>query len=272
MHTIAPHTIGARDRILNARERLDEMVTGIENIDGHELMRRRHRVINERAIRGIHSDRTSRVRSFRISPEHSPRILWLEQVRRRTRDLRAHLPKRRDVVENPEATTMRCGDEVAVLDRKVVHGNDREIPTKRLPVCSVVEADPHAPFGARIQESLPHWILAYHAHELGGRKSSIDPRPRLSEIGRLPDVRSHVLELISIRGDVRRSMREVTRLEARDTREVTKLLRRDVAPGHSAVARKMQQPIIRARPQLSLHQRRLREREDRRVILGGGLI
>ena len=97
---------------------------------------------------------------------------------------------------------MRRDDQIAFLDREVVHRHDRQVATERLPARAVVEGHPDAPFRAREEQPAPHRVLAHDPHELGGGDSVHDLGPGVPVIGGLPDVGRHVLELIAIRGDV----------------------------------------------------------------------
>jgi hypothetical protein len=64
---------------------------------------------------------------------HAIRIAWLEQVRILGRQRRRHLSQRTDVVDYPEAAAMRGGNEVALLDREVMHGHRWQVELQPLP-------------------------------------------------------------------------------------------------------------------------------------------
>ena len=52
-------------------------------------------------------------------PPNPPRVLRAIEVHRRRRHTRAHLPHRRDVVQDPERPAVRADDEVIVLDDQI---------------------------------------------------------------------------------------------------------------------------------------------------------
>src|SRR5687767_13101066 len=163
-------------------------------------------------------------------------IARLEEVRSARRYLRTHLPKSRQVVENPERAAMRSRDEVAFLHRKVVNRNDGQIPAERLPRISVVEAHPHPALRSGIQESATDRILTYDAHELGRSDSVGDELPRRAVVGRSVDVRTQVIHLEMIRRDERRARREVRSFDDGDAAPLRDVLRSDVLPGPPVVA------------------------------------
>src|SRR5258706_15926086 len=77
----------------------------------------------------------------------------LEQARGLAGDFRAELPKRREIVENPERASVRSRDQVTFLYRKIVNGNHRQISPQGLPVGAIIERYPYASLRARGEQA-----------------------------------------------------------------------------------------------------------------------
>jgi hypothetical protein len=108
-----------------------------------------------------------------------------------------------EIVEDPERSAVRPGDEVAFLDRQVVDRHGREVELEPLPAAAVVERDPDAPLGTGVQQARTLLVLAQNTRELGRRDTVVGARPRATVVGRPPQIRTEVVELIAIGGDVR---------------------------------------------------------------------
>ena len=65
---------------------------------------------------------------------------------------RVELAQQRDVVEDPERAAVRRREQVAVLNQQIVHRNDRQVQSQRLPVTAVVERNVDAGLGARVEQ------------------------------------------------------------------------------------------------------------------------
>ncbi len=196
----------------------------------------------------------------------------LEQVRGSTSDLRTHLTKRGEVIENPERASVRRGDQVAFLDGEIVNWNDRQVATQRLPVGAVVERYPDPSLRSRVQEARALWVLAQDASELCCGNSVRDRRPRRAVVVGLVQVRLHVVELVPVGRDIRRARREIRRVDHRDARPLRQAGRSHVLPGLSTIARDVDQSVIRAGPDHAGGARRFCDREDGRIVLDGCLV
>ena len=271
LDAVGANAVGPRHAVLATGERPDQAMVGVENVERDLLPRLLHPVVDHRAIGGILSRRMGLV-ATPAAPGHSVGVFRLEQVSVGTGYRRSPLPQRRDIVENPEAATVRCRDQVAVLDREVVNRHDREVEPERLPVPAIVEAHPHAALGTGEEQSLSNGILAHAADEFSRRQSGVDPRPGGAVVRCPPDVGCHVLQLIAIGGDVGRSWRVVRGFDRGHAGEVAELLRRDAGPRHAGIAGDVQQAIVRAHPDQPGNERRFRRREDGGVVLGRGLV
>ena len=196
----------------------------------------------------------------------------LEKVRGRARDLRTHLTERGEVVENPERASVRRRDQVTFLDGEIVNGNDRQVATQRLPVGAVVERYPDPSLRSCVQEARALGVFAQNASELRRGDPVRDRCPRCAVVVGLIQVRLHVVELIPVCGDVRRARRESRRVDHRDARPLRQAGRRHVLPAFSAVARDVDQSVIRAGPDHSGGARRFGDREHGRIVLDGCLV
>ena len=67
------------------------------------------------------------------------RITRCKQVHISGRRLLVHLPQRRQIVQDPKGASSGRGDEIVVADLEIVHGGDRQVELKRLPVIAVVK-------------------------------------------------------------------------------------------------------------------------------------
>src|SRR5436190_2182124 len=139
-------------------------------------------------------------------------IARLEEMGVARHHLRRELLERGDVVHHPERAAMRRENDVAVLEREIMHGHDRQIELQLLPTAAVVEREPDAALRAGDKQTGALGILARDARELGLIDAGVDARPCFAKILRLPDQRSVVVELIAVRGDVRDAGAEVRRV------------------------------------------------------------
>src|SRR6266536_2000190 len=85
----------------------------------------------------------------------------------------------RQVVEDPEGTSLRRDDQVSLLDRQVRDGDDGQVELEGLPGGAVVEGDIEAELGPGIEEPVPLRVLPDHAREGALGNSADDLRPGL---------------------------------------------------------------------------------------------
>src|SRR3954463_15936918 len=119
------------------------------------------------------------------------------------------LLERRHVVHHPERPAMRREHDVAFLEDEIVHWDDRKVELQLLPRTAFVEREPDATFGTGNEKTALLRIFTHDAGELGWSDTIVDARPRLAVIGGLPEIRLVVVELKSIRGDVRDARTEM---------------------------------------------------------------
>src|SRR5262249_25516894 len=72
------------------------------------------------------------------------RRAWREETHGVVGERLVPLLKRREVVEDPERSSLRRGDQVVVLDREVGDRDDREVALKSFPMGAAVEGDVEA--------------------------------------------------------------------------------------------------------------------------------
>ena len=167
---------------------------------------------------------------------------------------------------------MRAEHEVVVLDHEVVDGNDRQVAAKSLPAAAVVERDVRAGLGAGVQQPLLGGILADHAREVVAGDAAGDLRPGSPVVLRFEEVRPEVVLLVAVRRDIRGPGVVRRGLDDRHERPAADPLRRHVLPRLPVVTRDVHEAVVRARPQHAARDRRLREGEDRAVVLGAGVV
>ena len=95
-----------------------------------------------------------------------------------------------------------------------------------------------------------------------------DLRPRVSEVRGAVDVRSAIVELITLCGEIRRPARMTRRIDDADSRKRRKVWRRDVFPALPTVAGNEHQTIVRPGPDSQTVPRRRRDGENGCVHLG----
>ncbi len=255
----------------------------VEHVDRDFLIRALEPILNDGATGGIRADGMLR-RIFRrdcrraaatappatkaATEARAILIARLEEMRVARHHLRRELLERGHVVHHPERAAMRRENDVAVLEREIMHGHDRQIELQLLPTAAVVEREPDAALRAGDKQTGALGILARDARELGLIDAGVDARPCFAKILRLPDQRSVVVELIAVRG----AGAEVRRVDARDPRVLLHVRRSNSAPRLPAIARERNFSVIRAGPQNIGIQRRFLDHEYDSVVLDGSLV
>jgi len=130
-------------------------------------------------------------------------------VRRRRAHGTVELAEGRDVVEHPEGTAVRGGDEIAPMNVEIAHGRAREVELERSPVCAVVHRVPDAGLGADEEQAAPNGIFANRPRVRAGGETRVDARPAAAVVGRLPEIGPKIVELIAVGRDVRGASVEV---------------------------------------------------------------
>src|SRR5204863_3111405 len=154
----------------------------------------------------------------------------------------------------------------------VVDRHGRQVPAEPVPFPAVVERDVDPGLAPRVEEAAPRRSFADHPREVVGTDPVRDLRPGPTVVRRLPEVRTEVIELVAGVRDERDRRIVRRRLDDRDERERTDRRRRDVLPGLAVVPRDVQETVVAPRPEHAALDRRLREREDRAVVLGTGVV
>src|SRR3989442_343135 len=186
--------------------------------------------------------------------------------------LPGELPDRRKIVEDPEAAAVRGQNEVRVLHDHVVDRHDGQAAAEPTPLRAVGKRDVDAGLRARVEKTLARGVLADHAGEVVSRDAIRDLRPGAAEVLGLEEVRTEVIVLVTRGGDVRGPCVVRRGLDDRDERERPDGRGGHVLPGFPVVARHVKQSVVTPRPQHAALDGRFREREDRAVILGSGVV
>ena len=119
------------------------------------------------------------------------------------------LPERRQVVENPEASAMRAGDEIGAEARAVVLHLDVAHRDRRHVVLAATASDRRRrttprPAGRSRRRAAPSArILANRVRHAARRDAGVDLGPRLPAVVRAPEVRIHVVDPHRVRRGVR---------------------------------------------------------------------
>ena len=138
-----------------AREAAHELAFSIENLE-LDLSRRlaREVVVDISASFGILRLVGRHPRAIPATRHPKPiRIFDREKVRVSGGDALVDLVQRRQIVEDPKASSHRGHHEIFVDDFQIRDRRDRQVQLKRLPVLAVVEGDEHPELGAGIKKS-----------------------------------------------------------------------------------------------------------------------
>ena len=248
-----------------ARVSPNELSAGVEDLEDHGRGRGRlQTVVEDRAARRIRRPRLvlrvgGSLERGRIQADRRPR---LEQPDRRRGHPCVQLPQGSQVVEHPERSAVRRGDEIAVAHREVAHRAIRHVRLKGLPVVPLIEGDEDSRFGSGVEQPATLRILADDVDVASVRDAPGDGRPRLPAISRPKNVRAKIIEPVPVDRDERGLGIEVRGLDHADFRPGRQVRRRDVLPMLPAVARQPDQPVVRAAPDQLLAKARRRNRVD----------
>src|SRR5664280_2743228 len=261
--------------------RVDDAARGVEDLELHPPERvARLLVIGDdgggRRVR-------PRVRGVAFRPAARAERLLPHGAPRKERDvllerLRREGAERREVVHDPDPAPVRRDDEVllARLEREVADGDGREIAALELgPGLPRVERDPEPELGPEVEEAGPDGVLLDHVRPAAdARRRAGDPLPRLPGVARRVDPRRHVAEGVPVERRVRGAVRVRSGLDPRDPargRQARNVLH-EVRPRRAAVARELEVAVVGPDPDRLRVARALRDRVDRRVHLGGGVV
>src|ERR1019366_7428207 len=266
---------------LPGRWRVDDAARGVEDLELHPPERvARPLVIGDdgggRRVRpGVRGGalrpaaRTARLLPHGASREE--RDVLLERLRREGAE-------RCEVVDDPDPAPMRRDDEIllARLEREVPHGDGREVAALELdPRLPRVERDPEPELRPEVEEAGPDRVFLDHVRPAAdARRRADDPLPRLPGVARRADPRRHVAEGVPIKCSVRGAVRVRAGLDPRDPargRQAQDILH-EVRPRRAAVTCELEVAVVGPDPDRLRVARALRDRVDRRVHLGGGLV
>ena len=184
--------------------------------------------------------------------------------------------QRRQIVKDPERSSLRCGDQffLAFVNRQIGDRSHRKIELHRLPVRAVVERNVDARFRSGIEQAALVRVFANHAREGAVGNSVGDLLPGLAVVARLVEIRFVVVVLVHRRRNISSAGIERRRFDRIDLNPFRHHVfrRRDVVPVLAAVARHLHQTIIGAGPDRSRLHRRFHHRKDRVVVLNAGVV
>ncbi len=135
-----------------------------------------------------------------------------------------------------------------------------KIHLQRLPVVAVIEGHRHSALRSGVQQTLADRIFANGVH--GNRQTVGDQLPALSAVVGAVDVRTEIVEAMTIDGHVRRVGIELRGFDDSDFRPRCHRGRRDVLPMRALVARTPDLSVIRSNPDVAIGSTRRRDRVD----------
>ena len=184
------------------------------------------------------------------------------------------LVEQRHVVQNPERAPLGGDYQLlfAFVERQVGDRNHRQIELKWLPIRAAVKGNEHPGFGSGYQEALAIGIFAHHAREGVVRNPAIDGRPGLAGIVGDEQVRPEIVPLIHGRGDVGGFGVVRRGFDGIDLDPFGHRFGRDIGPAEAAIARDVNQAVVRAGPDQTLLERRFGDGEDRIVVLDAAVV
>ena len=199
----------------------DRIRSGLRGIGGFGC----HEAADHRALRieELHRDRCAARRCFLQPIVHQRTRRWilagravappagtipqhrrrrLEEMHRLGSHLVSEFTQRREVINHPERTPMCCRDQVIAVHVQIAHAHTRQVQLQRLPIRTVIHADPDTVLGTGVQQTAAHGIFTHHTRERGTRNTGDDLRPCFAVVGRLPEVRREVVLLVPVGRDI----------------------------------------------------------------------
>ena len=170
-------------------------------------------------------------------------------MRAGSRDLSGDLPQRADVVEHPDAASVRGHDEVVLVKSEIAHRAWRQVELQRLPVVAVVERHEDAELGAGHEQAAPLRILLHRLQVDAARQPRRDLLPAPAAISGAIDIRLIVLETVAVDGRVGFIRVEVRRLQHHHLAPPRQLARRHVRPRLPIVLGDVNVAVVGADPE-----------------------
>ena len=219
----------------------------VENLERHFALRRRLEVIgDQRSLFRILSHGLPAFEFFR--PVHSIRWCGLVEKDIRSCGLR-QLPKRIEVIQNPERPPVSRHYQIIILDHKVVDWRNRQVELERPPVRSTVERDEYARLRSCIEQGLLRGIFTHGMNVSSVRDAVGEHGPTFAEIGRLVDVWLEIVELVAIERNVGCTCVVRRGFDQADQAPLRHTFWSDVGPRLAAVARDMHEAVIGPNPE-----------------------
>ncbi len=145
---------------------------------------------------------------------------------------------------------------------------------RELPGGAVVAGKRDPALGAEIELAAAGGVLPHRVEVDVARQAAVEPLPGAAEVGRLPEVGSHVVEAVGVHHQVGGGGVEAGGLEHRHRAPLGQAGNGggDLAPALAAVLGDVHPPVVAAGPDQVLAQRRLGEGEHRAVGLDAGVV
>src|SRR3569623_1975111 len=265
--------------MLRRRDRVDDVALGVEylELDRAVDVARAQVVLDHRALRRI----VAGERRVAVGPAAARRPALLRRAAGKEcgRMLQRRIRERtqwREIVDDPDAAAVRRDDQIALarVNLDLAHRDVGEVVTLELRErLAAVDRDPQAELGAEEQQIFLDRVFLDRVR-VAANVIGAEARPGLAVVGRAIDTRRHVAERVAIDRRVRGRRLDARGLDPADPR----ILRQpgDVAaavrPRLAAGARELQIPVVGAGPDHGGVFRRLADRVDRRVHLGGRVV
>ncbi len=237
-------------RLVGAGVGAHELIGFVEDLEHDVLRVRLEPVVDGGAFRGILAHRLLR-RNRRIGvlrAADAPRLLRLEKHARGCGRAIADLTQVRDVVEDPEGAAMRADHDVVFVNHEIADGGRRHVGAQRMPVVAVVDGEINGPFRTRIQQAFALGILAHGVHGLVRGDAVDDEFPCEPAVVRAIDVGPKIAQAQLVDRSVDGVVVEVRGVELRDFVPRLQIGRRDVLPVPAAIAREVDESIVRSGP------------------------
>ena len=218
------------------------------------ILARRGRVLRRR--RGVHAPGRRRI----VQPHRG----FARRI--------ARLPQRRDIVQNPERAPVRGQHQVVAVNDQVVHRRRRQIQLQRFPVCARIVRNKNAGFRSGEQQAFALRIFPHGAHERAFRDALHQQFPGLAVIRGGVNIGPQIVVGVPVHRHPGGAGIERRGIDLADLAPFGHLLRRHVRPILAAIASDVHQPIVGARPDQALRQRRFGHREDGVVIFRAGIV
>ncbi len=161
------------------------------------------------------------------------------------------------------------------MDLDVADGHGREAVAIRDPIAAAVRADEQPELAAGEEEVGIAGVLADGVEVAVVGEVAADRGPRLAEVHALEDIRPVIGDLMAGHGQVHTSLDVVRRLDAGHPVVVggeALDVGGDVLPIRAAVTGDLDLAVVRADPDDAFLERRLRDGQDRAVVLGPGVV